>query len=274
MSKDSENIGKLAIVTGASSGIGFELATQFAKHGFDLVICAAHDDIQQAATGLSQYGTHVDAVKADLSTQDGVETFMETVRAGKRPIDAAALNAGFGIDGYFWETDLAEEVKLINTNVVGTVHLAKLVVQDMIANGKGGKIMFTSSVASLAPGPYMACYNASKAFVQSFSHALHHELKEKGISVTTLMPDATDTDFFDGMQDTKVGQAKKDDPAYVAERGYEAMMEGKAQVLGGTLKHRLLNAVEDLIPEQTKAKMYGKQAKPGSAAEDSAKKAS
>lgn len=274
MAIDLENAGKLALVTGASSGIGFELAAQFARHGFDLIICSEQDEINQAAAGLRQHGTEVMAVKADLATSKGVEQFMRAVQETGRPIDAAALNAGIGVDGFFGDTSLDDEMKLIQTNVVGTVHLAKLIVQDMLAKSRGGRILFTSSVASLGPGPYMACYNASKAFVQSFSHALHYELKDKGISVTALLPDATDTNFFEraGMEDTKVGQAKKDDPKLVAERGYKALMDGDAQVFGGSFKHRMLNAVEDLIPEQVKAKQYAKAAKPGSAAEDSAKK--
>ncbi len=274
MTKD--NTGKLAIVTGASSGIGCELAAQFAENGFDLIICSQGDRISQAAEDLRQLGTKVTEVQADLSTKEGGDTFMAAVRADGRAVSCAAINAGIGVDGPFAETDINEEVKLMNLNVIGTVCTAKHVIQDMIARGQGGKILFTSSVASLAPGPYMACYNASKAFVQSFSHALHLELKDKGISVTALMPDATDTEFFERahMEDTKVAAGKKDDPALVAKRGYDALMDGKAQVFGGSLKHRLLNAIEDLIPEQVKAKQYAKAAKPGGAAEDSAKKVS
>ncbi len=275
MAKEATNHqGKLAVVTGASSGIGYELAAQFAQHGFDLIVCAENDGISQAAEDLRQLGTKVQPVQADLSTAAGVMQFVQAVRADGRPVACAAINAGIGVDGPFAENALEDEITLINTNVMGTVCIAKHIIQDMTERAEGGKILFTSSVASLAAGPYMACYNASKAFIQSFSEALHVELKDKGISVTALMPDATDTEFFEraGMLDTKVGAGDKDDPALVAKRGYNALMEGKASVFGGSLKHRLLNAVEDLIPEQVKAKQYAKAAKPGSAAEDSAKK--
>ena len=274
MKHAEKNQGKLAVVTGASSGIGYELAAQFAQHGFDLIVCAENDAISQAAEDLRQLGTKVQPVQADLATAQGVMQFMQAVRADGRAVACAAINAGIGVDGPFAENALEAEIKLINTNVMGTVCIAKHIIRDMTERAQGGKILFTSSVASLAAGPYTACYNASKAFIQSFSEALHVELKEKGITVTALMPDATDTEFFEraGMMDTKIGQAEKDDPAMVAERGYDALMAGKASVFGGSFKHRLLNAVEDLIPEQVKAEKYAKVAKPGSAAEDSAKK--
>lgn len=128
-----------------------------------------------------------------------------------KPIDAIALNAGVGVDGKFWETDLQEEMNSINLNVISVVHLSKLVIQDMVNRAQGGKILITSSVAATTPGPYMAIYCATKAFLFSFSEALHYELKEKGITVTALMPDATDTNFFERaeMQDTAVGVQKK-----------------------------------------------------------------
>lgn len=260
--------GQLAVITGASSGIGYELAKQFAKNGYDLLIVSEDNGIKQAAEDLRAHGTEVKSARFDLATQEGVDGFHQRILETGRPVAAIALNAGVGVNGKFWETDLNKEFNLINLNVVSTVHLAKLIIKDMIKRRQGGKILITSSVAATAPGPYMAVYNASKAFVQSFSEALHYELKEKGITVTALMPDATDTEFFEraDMEDTKVGVQKKDDPAIVAEQGYKALMDGKDHVFGGSLSHRIMNTFNDLIPEQTKAKMYGDAAKPGSAA--------
>ena len=265
---------KFAIVTGASSGIGYELAAQFAQHGYDLLIVSKGDGISQAAEDLRALGTHIESMQCDLASFEGVEQFYERIESMGRPVNVAVLNAGVGVDGKFTETSLDEEINLINLNVIGTVHLAKKITQAMVNRAQGGRLLITSSVASLAPGPYMAIYNASKAFVQSFAEALHYELKENGITVTALMPDATDTNFFEraNMEDTKVGAGKKDDPKLVAERGYAALMDGKPHVFGGSLKHRIVNAVNDLIPEQTKASMYGKMAKPGSAAETTNKK--
>lgn len=258
----------LAVVTGASSGIGYELAVQFAQHGYDLFIVAEDAGITQAAEDLKALGTQVISLQLDLASHESCEECYAAIHKLNRPVAAAALNAGVGIDGKFWETDIDKEMNIIDLNVMSTTHLAKRIVQGMIARNEGGKILFTSSVAATAPGPYMAVYNASKAYVQSFSEALHYELKEKGITVTALMPDATDTEFFERaeMLDTKVGVSKKDDPALVAQQGFEALMEGKPRVFSGSLTQRMKNAANDLIPEQMKAKMYAETVKPGSAA--------
>jgi short-subunit dehydrogenase len=263
-----DNTGKLAVVTGASSGIGYELAVQFAQAGFDLFIVAEDDGITQAAEDLRQLGTDVQSAQIDLASHEACEICYAAIAKLGRPVAAAAFNAGIGVDGKFWETDIDKEMKLIDLNVMSTTHLAKRIIQGMVERAEGGKILFTASVAGTTPGPYMAVYNASKAYVLSLSLALHHELKEKGITVTALLPDATDTNFFERaeMMDTKVGVQEKDDPALVAKQGFEALMAGKDQVLGGSLKRRLKNAMNDLIPEQMKAKMYGSAAKPGSAA--------
>lgn len=268
MLNQNQNNNPLAVVTGASSGIGYELAVQFAQNGYDLLVVAEDAGIAQAAEELKALGTQVQSFQCDLAQYSGMDACFNEIRRLHRPVAALALNAGVGVNGRFFETSLDDELNLINLNVLSTVHLAKHVVQDMVARGQGGKILITSSVAATTPGQYMAVYNASKAFVQSFAEALHYELKEKGITVTALMPAATDTEFFNraGMNDTKVGVEEKDDPALVARQGFEALMDGKSQVLAGSLKHRMMNAVNDLLPEQTKAKMYAGSAKPGSAA--------
>jgi len=256
----------LAIVTGASSGIGLELAKQFAEHDFDLVVAAEDADLTTAARALEKLGAHVETVQVDLSTYDGVETLWDRIKSEQRPVAAAAINAGVGASGEFSTIDLRDELKVIDLNVTSTVHLAKRVVDDMVEQG-GGKVLFTSSVASTMPGPYEAVYAASKSFIQSFAQALQYELKDRDITVTTLMPGATDTEFFDraGLQDTKLGKGKKDDPALVAKQGFEALMKGKEKKVAGSVKSKAHGSTGRLLPDKAKAAMHGKKAAPGSA---------
>jgi short-subunit dehydrogenase len=256
-----------AVVTGASRGIGFELAKRFAKNGFDLLIAAEDIDINQAAEDLRKYSTHVQSFQVDLTEYDGVERLYSQIRSHGRPVDALAINAGVGVGGDFSrDTDLHAELGLIDLNVKSTVHLAKLAVKDMLKSGKG-RILFTSSVVSMMPGPFEAVYAASKAFVQSFAQALRNELKETDITITALMPGATETDFFHraGLDNTKVGQAEKDDPALVAEQGYEALMSGKDHVVAGSFKNRLQTTIAKFIPQRFTAEIHRGMAKPGSA---------
>jgi short-subunit dehydrogenase len=261
-----ENKRKFAVVTGASSGIGFELARQCVEHDFDVLICSEEPDIHRAASDLGARGATVIAVRADLSTYEGVETLYRGITEQHRSVDALLLNAGVGVGGAFVETDLDAELKAIALNCNHTVHLAKRVLPAMIARGQG-RILITGSVVSTSPNPYQAVYGATKAFVMSFGEALRYELKECGVTVTVLQPGATDTQFFEraDLMDTKVGQADKDDPAQVAKQGYEAMMAGKDSVLGGSLKSRIEGAMNEVLPETVKAAQAGKQTKPGSA---------
>ncbi|HEV7990337.1 MAG TPA: SDR family NAD(P)-dependent oxidoreductase, partial [Gemmatimonadaceae bacterium] len=184
-----------AVVTGASSGIGLELAKQFAEHGFDLLVTAEDEGIEQAAESLRTMGAVADAVRADLATHEGVESLYERIVASGRPIDAIAINAGVGVGGPFVENDLDAELNLIALNVASVVHLTKRVLEDMVARNEG-RILFTSSIAAEGPAPYEAVYGASKAFVQSFSEALRDELRNTNITVTALQPGATETNFF------------------------------------------------------------------------------
>jgi uncharacterized protein len=259
-----------AVVTGASSGIGFELAKQFAEHGYDLLVAAEDADIETAADGLRRDGQNqVTAIRADLATFNGVEELWTAIQGAGRPVDAIAINAGRGIGGDFArETPLSDEFNVIAVNITSTVHLAKRVLPDMVARNDG-KVLFTSSVASMMPGTYQAVYNASKSFVQSFSEALRNELKDTDITVTALMPGPTDTQFFDRaeMQDTNVGAGKKDDPAVVAQQGFEALMKGKEKVVAGSLKTKLQGAASKVLPDSAKAQMHRKMAEPGSAEE-------
>jgi short-subunit dehydrogenase len=258
----------LAVVTGASSGIGRELAKQFAENGFDLIVAAEDAELADAARELEGLGASVDAVRVDLATDDGVDQLYARIKAGGRPVDAVALNAGVGVGGPFLETDLKEELRLIDLNVRSTVHLAKHVVRDMVARGEG-RVLITSSIASTMPGPFQAVYNASKSFDQSFALALRNELKDTGVTVTSLMPGPTDTEFFEraDMEDTKVGAGDKDDPADVARDGFEALMNGDERVVSASLKTKAQGRFSRVLPDSVKAEMHRKMAEPGSGEE-------
>jgi short-subunit dehydrogenase len=252
-----------ALVTGASSGIGLELARQFAAHDFDLLICAEDDKIETAAGELRALGTDVRLVQTDLRSSEGVEQLYAAAVATGRPLDAVALNAGVGHGGAFVSSDLAEELDLIRLNVMGTVHLAKLVLRDMTARDSG-RLLITSSIASTMPGSFQAVYNASKSFLQSFAEALQNELKDTGVTVTSLMPGPTETNFFHRaqMEDTRVGQASKDDPRQVARQGFEALMDGKPKVVGGSVLTKAQVAAAAVLPDAAKAQLHRLMAKP------------
>ncbi len=256
----------LALVTGASSGIGLELARQFAEHGFDLVVTAEDAELMTAAEQLRTAGTTVQTVQADLRTAEGVQAVYDAVTATGRPLAAAALNAGVGRGGPFVENPLEDELAIIDLNVRSTVVLAKSVLRDMAARGEG-RVLFTSSVASTMPGPYQAVYNASKSFVQSFAEALATELRDTGVTVTSLMPGPTDTEFFErgDLMDTRIGQGPKDDPAQVAKQGFEAMMAGETKVLGGSLLSKAQAVVNSVLPDRLKSAGHAKMAEPGGA---------
>jgi short-subunit dehydrogenase len=257
---------KLAVITGASSGIGFELAKVFAAEGYDLIVAAEDEELEPAARELGQIGRGVESLRVDLSRPEGVEALYGKTTADGRAVDALCLNAGIGAGGDFArETDLAKELRLVDLNVRSTVHLCKLVLADMVARDEG-RILFTSSIASTMPGAYQAVYNASKSFVQSFAEAIRNELKDTGVTITALMPGPTDTEFFERaeMEDTKVGSGDKDDPAEVARQGFEALMAGKEKVVAGSLKNKVQAAAAGVIPDRMKAEMHRKMAEPGS----------
>jgi uncharacterized protein len=257
-----------AVVTGASSGIGYELAKQFVQHGYDVLLAAEDAGLETAGTDLRRDGgAEVLTCRTDLATYEGVEMLCQAIQDAGRPVDAAAINAGRGAGGDFArETDLRDELNIIDVNVTSTVHLAKRVLPGMVQRGQG-RVLFTSSIASTMPGSYQAVYNASKAFVQSFSEAVRNELKDTGVTVTALMPGPTDTNFFEraDMMDTKVGAGEKDDPAKVAEQGFEALMKGDDHVVAGSFKNKVQAVAGKVVPDTAKAEMHRKMAEPGSA---------
>lgn len=260
----SEDIRPLAVVTGASSGIGYELARLCAQNGYDLVIAADRPEIVEAAQAFEQLGAKVDQIQVDLSERAGVDKLIE--RIGGRPVDALLANAGHGLGHAFLDEDFEQAMHVVNTNITGTIYLIHKVVPMMRDRGQG-RVLFTGSIAGLMPGSFQAVYNGTKAFIDSFSFALRNELKDSGVTVTCLMPGATDTDFFEraGMQDTKVGSGKKEDPAKVAEVGFHAMMKGEGDVVSG-MKNKLQAAMAAVTPETALAEMHRKQAEPGTGA--------
>jgi uncharacterized protein len=245
----------LALITGASSGIGLELAKQFAQHGFDLVIAAEDDGIHSAASELADFHTDVRPVQVDLRTADGVETLYRGTIDGGRQLDAAALNAGRGAGQSFVDSDLEDNLSIVDLNVRSTVHLSKLILPDMVRRN-AGKLLFTSSIAATMPGPYQSVYNASKSFIQSFAEALQDELRRTGVTVTSLMPGPTDTNFFRraGQADnTRMGRMPKDDPAKVAMQGFEALMSGDRKVVAESLSTKLIGVTNRFLPDSVKA---------------------
>lgn len=258
----SEAIRPLSVVTGASSGIGYELAKHCAADGMDLIIAADRPEIVEAAQALAAMGARVQHLQVDLSTIDGVDQVLALV-AG-RPVDHLLANAGHGLGHAFLDQSVADWRHVIDTNITGTIYLAQKIATGMVERGQG-KILFTGSIAGLIPGTFQAVYNGSKAFIDSFAWALRNELKDTGVTVTTLLPGPTDTEFFEraDLMDTKVGQGKKDDPADVARTGYEAMMRGEGDVVAGW-KNKLQAALAAVTPESVKAEQHRGMAEPGS----------
>lgn len=254
----------LALITGASSGIGHELARQFAHHGYDLVVNAEDEaPLESAVQDLRESGAEVRAVRADLRTGEGRFLLLDALDG--RTVDVAVLNAGVGQGGAFVDTDLADDQEVIDLNVTATVRLAKPLLRAMVARG-AGRLAFTSSVASAMPGSFQPVYNASKSFVQSFAQALTEEVKDSGVTVTAFMPGPTDTAFFDraGMaEDTRIGTMKKDDPAQVAEQAFEAIMEGETKAVTGSLKTKAQGLAGKVLPDGVKAAAHRRLAEPG-----------
>jgi short-subunit dehydrogenase len=254
----------LAVVTGASSGIGLELARECLSHGFDVIVAADRPldssvrELQSAAAG-----GKIEAVQCDLAIKGGVETLLAAV--GDRVPEALLANAGHGLGRGFLDQDFNEITHVIDTNITGTLYLIHRIGQQMRARG-AGRILITGSIAGFMPGTFQAVYNGTKAFVDSFSWALRNELKDTGVTVTCLMPGVTDTEFFEraDLMDTKVGQDEhKMDPADVAKIGFKAMMDGEGDVVAG-FKNKLQSALASVTPSAVLAEQHRKMAEPGS----------
>lgn len=257
----SDSIPGTAVVTGASTGIGRSLARELARHGHDLVIAADEPEIHSAARELEGLGVAVRAVETDLATPEGVEELYAAVP--RDTVTVLALNAGMGVSGRFDETEVADHLRLVDLNVRSTVHLAGLVVRDLVANGRG-RILVTSSIAATCPGPYHATYAASKAFGHLFAESIRHELKGTGVTVTSLMPGPTDTAFFEraDMLDTRVAQGRKDDPDEVAADAYAALMAGKNRVVAGSRRNWVQAELGTHLPEVVTAPLMAAMTKP------------
>jgi short-subunit dehydrogenase len=250
----------LAMVTGASTGIGYELAKLCAANGFDLLIAADEPAIHAAATTLRISGASVESVEADLATLEGVDRFYAA--ANGRPIAALLANAGRGLGRAFLDQDFEEIRRVIDTNVTGTLYLVQNVGREM-RSLRQGRILITGSIAGFMPGTYQAVYNGTKALLDSFSFALRHELKDSGVTVTCLMPGATETDFFEraDMLDTKVGTEKKQPADEVAKIGFDAMVRGDGDVVAGW-KNKLQVAISHVMPSDALAEQHRKMAEP------------
>jgi uncharacterized protein len=251
----------LALVTGASTGIGHELARVCARNGYDLLVAANEPKIHEAAAAFRAEGAETTTVEADLATLEGVNRLVAA--AGDRPIAALLANAGTGLGGGFLDQDFARVRAIVDTNVTGTLYLVQQVGRRMRERGQG-RIMITGSIAGFVPGAFQAVYNASKAFLDNFSFALRNELRDSGVTVTCLMPGATETDFFERaeMLDTRIGTAKKQSPAEVAEIGFKAMMRGDGDVVTGW-QNKLQSAIANVVPAGLAAELHRHMSAPG-----------
>ncbi|WP_448664420.1 SDR family NAD(P)-dependent oxidoreductase [Sphingomonas sp. CJ20] len=252
--------GKLAVITGASTGIGREIARIAAREGYDLILVADEAEIDAAAASLDAPGVQVDALQADLSTFEGNDRLLAA--CGMRPIDVLVANAGRGLGQGFLTQSPADWRRVIDTNITGTTYLLQKVLQQMVARD-AGNVLITGSIAGLIPGAWQAVYNASKAYLDSLSYALREEVKDTNVNVTVLMPGPTETEFFRraDMLDTPVGESEKADPAKVAADGWAAMMDRKAHVVSG-LMNKVQAAISHVTPDSVLAKMHTAQAKP------------
>ncbi len=252
---------KFAIVTGASSGIGYELARCCVENGYDVLIVADEQEVYDAAETLASHGAGVEAMVADLSTMAGV---MQVVnRVGNKRVDALLANAGRGLGHAFLEQDLDEVLHVINTNVSGTLCLIHQIGRRMHDLDEG-KILVTGSIAGLMPGSFHAVYSGTKALLDSFCYALREELVDTGVTVTCLMPGPTDTEFFRraGMEDTKFATGEKMSAAEVAQAGFDAMERGEADVVTG-FTNKVRAAMSHVVPQTVLAKQGRQSAAPG-----------
>lgn len=254
---------RYAVVTGASSGIGLEIARELVDRGYQVMVTAEDDQLETAARELSATGRGVEAVRADLTTREGVETLVHAASTAVWPVDVLVLNAGMAAPGRFVDTALQDDLDTVALNVTAVVHLAKKLIPEMVRRGEG-RVLVTSSIAALMPAPYNALYAASKSFELSFAEALRHELKDTGVTVTALMPGPTDTEFFraNDMEDTPLGRGPKDDAAKVAKDAVDAMFAGKDKVVVHSFKAKAQAVLGSVLPLPAKAAVHGAVSKP------------
>lgn len=250
-----------AVITGASSGIGLELAKLAASNGYDLLI-AADTPLDDAERELRGLGADIRTIESDLSTLERVDELVAA--ASGREVDVLIANAGHGLGRAFLDQDPAEWRHVIDTNITGTVYLVQQLARRMAARN-AGRILITGSIAGYMPGSFQAVYNGSKAFIDSFSDALGNELKDSAVTVTCLKPGPTDTEFFEraDLMDTKVGAMEKDDPAAVAKTGWDAMIKGDRSAVHG-LMSKVQVAGAKVLGGGIAAEMHRKLAEPGS----------
>lgn len=258
-----ENSQKYALITGATSGIGYELAKLFAKDKYNLVIVARDaGELDRVSTELQSEGVQVHTIAKDLFIRESAQEIYEEVRSKSIHIDVLVNDAGQGLYGKFEDTDLEKEVDIIQLNIISCISLTKLFLKDMLVKNDG-KILNLGSIAGEAPGPYQSVYHGTKAFVNSWSAAIRNELKDTNISVTVLLPGATDTDFFNkaDMQDSKILDTKLSKPEEVAKDGYQALMSGDDKITSG-LKNKVQVAMANVLPDSMASETMGKQQEP------------
>lgn len=258
-----ENSQKYALITGATSGIGYELAKLFAKDKYNLVIVARDEaELARTADELQGEGIQVRTIAKDLFERTSAKEIYDEVKSNGIHVDVLVNDAGQGYYGKFEETELDKEIDIIELNIISSISLTKLFLKDMLAR-KEGKILNVGSIAGEAPGPYQSVYHGTKAFINSWSAAIRNELKDSNITVTVLLPGATDTDFFNkaDMQDSKILDSKLSNPEDVAKDGYEALMSGDDKVISG-LKNKLQAALANVLPDSAASATTGKQQEP------------
>ncbi len=242
-----------ALITGGTSGIGKELAKLFAQDGHNLIIVARDEmELNSTKQEISQrFGVQVEAISKDLFEPNAAEELYDEIKENGWSVNVLVNDAGQGQHGKFIEYDIQRDVDIIQLNIVSLTILTKLYLKEMVARNEG-KILQLSSLASQTPGPLLAVYSATKAYVQSFTQAIINETEDiEGVTITALLPGATDTDFFnkaDAENTKQVQDMKLDDPAIVAKDGYEALMAGKAKMVSG-FKNKMQAAMSNIMPE-------------------------
>jgi short-subunit dehydrogenase len=261
MAKDIEKLSGLVVITGASSGIGQELARLAAKDGCDLILAADRDLGESEAMARATGAASVQTVQGDLATREGIMALMQAV--GDRPVDFLIANAGHGLGQAFLDQEWKDIAHVIHTNITGTTALIYYIGKRM-RDRNAGRILVTGSIAGHLPGAFQLVYNSTKAYIDDFCFGLRNELKETNVSITCLMPGPTETEFFDRahMENTPVGDSNsKADPAKVAKDGYDALLQGDAHVVSGFM-NKVQNAFAGIIPDTVLAEMHRRMAKP------------